>query len=68
MWGMAKLCLACGLGLKGYAVLLQMQRKQGTLQMALSRTGCLLQLSNQGLGAYDNVQFSLTHPNGTASR
>ena len=42
-------------------MLLQMQRRRGTLQMVLSRTGCVLQLSNQTSGAFFGVRFSLSH-------
>ena len=49
-------------------MLLQMQRKRGTLQMALGRNGCLLQLSNKSPGAFYGVRFNLSHPSCTASR
>lgn len=49
-------------------MLQQMQRKRGTLQMALGRNGCLLQLSNQSSGAFFGVRFSLSHLSCTTSR
>ncbi|KAL3142032.1 hypothetical protein ABBQ32_004666 [Trebouxia sp. C0010 RCD-2024] len=40
----------------------KVQDKQGTLRMALGKTGCLLQLSNQASGAFLDVHFSLIAP------
>lgn len=51
-----------GFDLRVWLLLLQVQDKQGTLRMALGKTGCLLQLSNQASGAFLDVHFSLIAP------